>query len=436
MSIFARFPSHTPYGLALGFAVGLLGIVATLFPPLQDISANADLSWWSAARRALRVGAEQDSVSALPQIVAFVLYVVWGGWLTLLLRSLPASTAGFSALIAGIGYLSGGYLLFASSGVWMPLFIPLLVQAPFAACSVMLWRHWDESGKQHRVREALGQYLPAGAVDDMVADIARRHDTQHLVYGVCLATDAEPDMKLSERMSPPVLSKFISQYFAAVFAPVRRRHGCVSDVCNYSMLALWVALNPPDVHKRKAVCRAALDIAQAIVHFNHAAPVPMPTYIGVHVGELLRGSVGAQAHYQYRAVGEVVTTATRLQALNKILGTRVLVSRATLEGVDGLLVRELGDFMLASHADSINVCELIGESASAEAPLHALCARFAHARALFSAREFSAAEQQFMALVETFPGDGPAQFFAACCREYQLLAPPAQWQGALHVGRT
>jgi adenylate cyclase len=433
MPMLARFPPHTLYGLALGIAVGLLGILATLFPPLQEISANADLNWWSAARRALNVGVAQEGVSALPQFAAFVLFLSWGSVLTQLFRTLPTATAWFGALLVCAVYFAGGYLLFVGAGVWIPLFIPLLVQAPFAVFGVILWRHWDESGKQRRVRDALGQYLPAGAVDDMVGDIARLRATQHLVYGVCLATDAVPDVALSERMSPPVVSKFMSQYFSSLFAPVRRRHGCVSDVHNNSMLALWTSLDAPNAQQRKAVCLTALDIVYAAEQFSRSAPVPMPTSIGVHAGELLQGSVGAQAHYQYRSVGEVVTVSTHLQTLNKTLGTRVLVSRATLQGVDGLQVRELGDFMLASHAGPIGVCELLGESAATEEPVRDLCARFASARQQFSAREFSAAERQFMALVEKFPGDGPAQFFAARCREFQLFAPPAPWNGVLSV---
>ncbi len=376
---------------------------------------------------------EASWLRPLPHTVGFTLLLLWGLLLTLCCRGLPTGVAWAGALVACTVYFSGSYALFVGANVWLPLFIPLVVQAPLAVFSVTLWRYWDESREKRKVRDALGHYLPSGVVDEIADDIARRRDTQHLVYGVCLSTDAEHYTALSERMTPQVLGKYMNQYYAALFAPVRHRGGIVSDVVGDSMMALWASLNMPDAHKRKAACQAALEIAHAVDEFNRTAPLPLPTRIGVHTGEMLLGNVGALDHYEYRAVGDVVNTSSRLQGLNKILGTRVLASCATLVGVDGLLVRELGDFMLAGKSNPIGVCELVSASAAAKEPLRELCVQFSSARQSFIARDFAAAERQFIALAEKFPNDGPARFFAARCREYQLRPPHAEWNGVVSV---
>ena len=374
-----------------------------------------------------------SGLQPLPFAVTLALLLLWGVLLTLLCQVLPTGVAWAGALLACAIYFAGGYLLFAGTNVWMPLFIPLVVQAPLAVFGVTLWCYWEESREKRKVRDALGHYLPAGVVDEMADDIARRRDTQHLVYGVCLATDAEHYTGLSERMSPQVLGKYMNQYYAAVFAPVRRHRGFVSDVVGDSMLALWASLDMPDAHKRKAACEAALEIVQAVDEFNRTAPLPLPTRIGVHTGEILLGNVGALDHYEYRAVGDVVNTSSRLQGLNKILGTRVLASCATLEGVDGLLVCPLGNFMLAGKSSPLDVCELIGTSADAADQMRERCEGFSSALQRFKERDFMAAERQFAALLENFSNYGPAQFFVARCREYQLYAPPATWNGAVSV---
>lgn len=370
---------------------------------------------------------EASWLRPLSPMALFALLLLWGIVLTLLCCVLPTGIAWAGALLACLVYFGGSYFLFVAANVWVPLFIPLLVQAPFAVFGVTLWRYWSESRERRKVRAALGLYLPSGVVDEIADDIARRRDTQHPVYGVCLATDAEHYTALSEKMSPQVLGKYMNQYYAAVFAPVRKQGGFVSDVVGDAMMALWASVDMLDVQKRKAACQAALDIVQAVDEFNRTAPMPLPTRIGIHTGEILLGNVGALDHYEYRAVGDVVNTSSRLQGLNKILGTRVLISSATLEGVHGFRVRALGDFMLAGKSNPIGVCELIGESADD------LCALFATAHQRFMARDFVDAERQFTALAEKFPGDGPAQFFAARCREYQLHAPDAQWNGVVSV---
>lgn len=376
---------------------------------------------------------EASWLRPLPTLAGFAVLILWGVTLTFMCRVLPTGIAWAGALAACALYFTGGYALFTSANLWPPLFIPLAVQAPLVVFGVTLWRYWDESRERRKVRDALGHYLPSGIVDDIADDIARRRETQHLVYGVCLSTDAEHYTALSERMSPQVLGKFMNQYYAAVFAPVRRRHGFVSDVVGDSMMALWASLDMPDAHKRKAACQAALEVSQAVDEFNRTAPMPLPTRIGVHTGEILLGNVGAMDHYEYRAVGDVVNTSSRLQGLNKTLGTRVLVSRETLDAVDGLLVRELGEFLLSGKSKAIGVCELIGELAVVDAQARERCAHFAVALQQFKAREFETAEQHFTALLKEFSNDGPAQFFAARCREYQLNAPPADWNGAVSV---
>ncbi len=101
------------------------------------------------------------------------------------------------------------------------------------------------------------------------------------------------------------------------------------------MLAVW-ATTEPDLSLRSRACLAALDIASAVDRFNAASGrLALPTRIGLHSGQLLLGSVGAMDHYEYRAVGDIVNTATRLEGLNKHLGTRLLVERGGAPGAGG-----------------------------------------------------------------------------------------------------
>ena len=159
----------------------------------------------------------------------------------------------------------------------------------------------------------------------------------------------------------------MNRYYAVLFEPVKRHGGLVQDVVGDSMLAVW-ATTEPDLSLRSRACLAALDIASAVDRFNAASGrLALPTRIGLHSGQLLLGSVGAMDHYEYRAVGDIVNTATRLEGLNKHLGTRLLVSADVLQGLEGLMSRELGAFLLAGKSRPIVVHELIARAADATA---------------------------------------------------------------------
>ena len=127
------------------------------------------------------------------------------------------------------------------------------------------------------------------------------------------------------------------------------------------MLAIWSAPSGDESSLRKKACLAGLEIAAALERFNatNGRP-PLYTRMGLHAGEMLLGTVGALHHYEYRAVGDMVNTANRLQGLNKYMDTRLLVSEKVVEGLDEFLTRPLGRFLLAGRASFLRVAELMG----------------------------------------------------------------------------
>jgi hypothetical protein len=134
-----------------------------------------------------------------------------------------------------------------------------------------------------------------------------------------------------------------------LFRPVFENGGFVSDVKGDSMLAVW-ADDFPARELRARVCRACLSIADAAARFDASLPGRgFVTRIGAYFGPLALASVGAFSHYEYRAVGDTVNTSSRLQDLNKELGTRVLVSASLAEGLGEFLFRDLGMFELRGN---------------------------------------------------------------------------------------
>ena len=85
----------------------------------------------------------------------------------------------------------------------------------------------------------------------------------------------------------------------------------------------------------------------------------MPTRIGLHSGRMVLGHVGAMDHYEYRAVGDIVNTAARIEGLNKRFRTRILASDDVLVGLDDFLTRRLGTFVLAGKSKPLVIHELI-----------------------------------------------------------------------------
>jgi adenylate cyclase len=143
----------------------------------------------------------------------------------------------------------------------------------------------------------------------------------------------------------------------------------------------------------------------------------------------LLGNFGPEQRIGYRAIGDIVNTASRLEGLNKILGTRVLVSAATLAGMSELAARDVGSFLLRGKSAPLRVQELLAPGEPARCPP---AAAFSAALERFGAGRWTDANRDFVALRHAFPDDGPTAFYAALSADY-AREPPRNWTGAVVI---
>jgi adenylate cyclase len=157
------------------------------------------------------------------------------------------------------------------------------------------------------------------------------------------------------------------------------------------------------------------------------------TRLGLHAGPIMLGHIGAVDHFEYRAVGDIVNTAARLQALNKILGTRILASRETTDGLDEFVLRAMGVFRVPGKTKPTAVMELCGYAREATDKQHELARDFAAALEEFTRADFALARNSFERLLQGFPQDGPSHYYLGLCERYLAKPPAPGWDGVVTV---
>ena len=372
---------------------------------------------------------EQRTLTPLSLPLQGALIATLGVVFGLLLGRAGVGRAAAVGALAGALYAGAAYWQFTSSYVWLPLVVPLLLQLPASFGTAVWWSYRDVAAQRERVRTALGYYVPRSLVGTLTEETLTPGADRQLLFGTCLVTDAESYTSVAERLPPAALATLVNDYYQAIFRVVKAHGGEISDTAGDSMVAVW-ATGRPDATARLRAARASLAILDAVEEFNRThADSPLPTRIGLETGEMLLGNIGGEQRYEYRAVGDIVNTASRIQGLNQTLGTRVLLSATTLEGID-LPARDVGTFLLRGKRLPVAVSEPILDG-RCELDVASL-AEFAAALTAFRSGDWHAASDRFAALAARYPGDGPCRYYDELSRSMKE-SPPANWPGAIRI---
>ena len=417
-----------------------IGLMDVQRPSLKDTYYSVfsrpdgvDMSGVEIAATAFANLLEDTWLRPLPGHMQVPIVFVWGFVLAWIALRFSAPVAWAVAMAGGLAYAMLVYEFFSERTLWLPLAVPVFLQTPVALVGLLTWRYFEANRERKNIRTAFGYFLPDAEVDRLARKVKDIGASRQVVYATCLVTDAENYTGLSEQMNPEELSRFVNSYFETMFEPVRRNSGVISDVKGDSMLALWPAFDP-QADLRALACQAAMDIQSAVDRFNRAhAGFRLPTRIGIHSGYIALGNVGAMHHYEYRPVGDIVNTASKLEHLNKRLGTKTLISGSVREQLDGFLLRNLGDFRLPGKSKSITAWELITRVDAADGSQQQIGREFAEALHAFRRGAWMQAATLFREVLRIEPNDGPSEFYIMLCEKYRAQPHDPTWDGAIEV---
>jgi adenylate cyclase len=197
-----------------------------------------------------------------------------------------------------------------------------------------------------------------------------------------------------------------------------------------AIFAFW---NAPDIQSDHAVraCETAMRFRELPPQYMNNRQ--LITRIGLHTGEAKVGNFGSTVRVDYTALGENINLASRMEGLNKHLGTQVLITGETQREIaDRLVTRDLGKFRLKGFEKSVQVYELVGppERAHASVPLRQA---FTAALLLFQRREFNQAEAAFRRTLEVEANDGPSKFYLKQIAEFRDHPPGEDWKGEIEL---
>ncbi|MCX8028895.1 MAG: adenylate/guanylate cyclase domain-containing protein [Brevinematales bacterium] len=167
---------------------------------------------------------------------------------------------------------------------------------------------------------------------------------------------------LSEGLSPQELVSLINRYLSRMTDIIMDNRGTVDKYIGDAIMAFWGApLDDPE-HAYRA-CKASLEMLQALEEINSTLPPDkqIEIGIGINTGIATIGNMGSTKKKNYTAMGDSVNLASRLEGVNKLFHTRIIISEYTYEKVkDRVIARELDLIRVKGKKMPVRIYELIG----------------------------------------------------------------------------
>jgi adenylate cyclase len=181
-------------------------------------------------------------------------------------------------------------------------------------------------------------------------------------------TDIRGFTTLVESAAPDVLGILLNEYVEGMTDVVFAHEGTVAKVIGDGMHVLFNAPGEqPDYATRAVACAYDLDSwAQEFRERWKKKDVDFGiTRIGVHAGPALVGNFGGSHYFDYTAHGDTINTASRLEAANKHLGTRICVSETVARAARDFKGRPVGDVVLRGRSEPLRTYEPLCDEAFA-----------------------------------------------------------------------
>jgi len=192
-------------------------------------------------------------------------------------------------------------------------------------------------------------------------------------------------------------------------------------------MAFWGAPEVVKDHAKKAV-EAALNATAWWAGLPDGHPAgEFRTRFGIHTGLVLVGNIGGEERLNYRCIGGSVNLASRIEGLNKVYGTSIMVTGQTATQLgDAYLTRRLDTVIVKGATEPAVIHEMLGRTGEVSNQVEEWVGIYEEGHALYLDREFDRAAN----LLETVGAhDPPSAVLATRCRDF-IAAPPGQgWDG-------
>jgi adenylate cyclase len=212
--------------------------------------------------------------------------------------------------------------------------------------------------ERNRISHTFGEYVSPEVMDTLMT---LKSDLRSESKQVCVMfLDIRNFTGFAEKRSPAEVVEYLESLFDFMIEIVNRHHGIINKFFGDGFMAVFGA---PLSDGRD--CENALDAAREILRrvqqeVELGNILPTTVGIGLHFGEAVTGSIGSSLRREYTVIGDVVNLAARIEKLNKVYGSQLLISDVVRQSVESDLAEaiSMGNVQVKGREEGIQIYQV------------------------------------------------------------------------------
>jgi adenylate cyclase len=340
----------------------------------------------------------------------------------------------FLTVLCGlIIYCFDRYYLFAN-GIIVTIVLPFFMVSSMYVI-MTFYKYLTEERKKKALKGTFEKYVSPAIVAEVLKhpdNVALGGKKQRMTV---MFSDLRGFTTISEKLDPQVLVEVLNKYLTPMTALVFKNSGTLDKYMGDAIMSFFGAPLHYADHAKKC-CQCAIEMIELLPKINQDFKAQgLPTIdvgIGINTGEMSVGNMGSETVRSFTVMGDAVNLGSRLEAINKQYGTRIIISEYTYEDVkDEYVAREVDWVRVKGKRQPVRIFELIAHKSKFKNP--GLIQEFQKGYEAYHQKSWDRAIDHFTKALILLPNDPASRLYVERSQDYKVNPPPDDWDGVYEM---
>jgi adenylate cyclase len=215
-----------------------------------------------------------------------------------------------------------------SKGINFDVFVPEITKDEFGQIAYHTNDMIRSLKEKKKIESILGKVLDPAIAKKLIKNHESFLEGTEMNLSIMM-TDIRGFTSLSETIPPKELVNFLNEYFSEMVKIIQENGGIVDKFIGDGILAIF-GIDSETNGINEAVF-SAIEMQNKIKDKKLPNGLPLQIGIGIHYGNAIVGSIGAENRLEYTVIGDTVNTTSRLESATKDLSAFLVISKSVYE---------------------------------------------------------------------------------------------------------